>query len=110
MKTTTHTRHSQDLDISRLEMMKTYLVSLMDEDNCQKLTFLSPEVIEPIYNGSTRMNPATIFINTGSSEDIAYIREKAMQNQEEFSLTKVLYRSLFCVIKLNCIILNNKIN
>ncbi|HIP82921.1 MAG TPA: phosphoenolpyruvate carboxykinase (GTP) [Desulfocapsa sulfexigens] len=88
MKTNTRTPHSQDLDISRLEMMKTYLASLMDKDNCQKLTFLSPEVIEPIYNGSTRMNPATIFINTGSSEDIAYVRQKAMENKEEFSLTK----------------------
>ena len=88
MKTNTRTPHRQDLDISRLEMMKTYLASLMDKDNCQKLTFLSPEVIEPIYNGSTRMNPATIFINTGSSEDIAYVRQKAMENKEEFSLTK----------------------
>ncbi|HIQ37589.1 MAG TPA: phosphoenolpyruvate carboxykinase (GTP) [Desulfocapsa sulfexigens] len=88
MKTNTRTPHCQDLDISRLEMMKTYLASLMDKDNCQKLTFLSPEVIEPIYNGSTRMNPATIFINTGSSEDIAYVRQKAMENKEEFSLTK----------------------
>ena len=86
MKTTT--RNSQDIDISRLEMMKTYLVSLMDEANCQKLMFLSPEVIEPIYNGSTRMSPATIFINTGSPEDMAYIRQKAMEKKEEFSLIK----------------------
>ncbi len=82
------TRNSQDIDISRLEMMKTYLVSLMDEANCQKLMYCSPEVIEPIYNGSTRMSPTTIFINTGSPEDMAYIRQKAMEKKEEFSLTK----------------------
>ncbi len=88
MKTVTRTSHSQDLDISRLEMMKTYLVSLMDEDNCQKLAKLSPEAIEPIYNGSTRMNPTTIFINTGSPSDMAYVRQKAMEKKEELSLTK----------------------
>ncbi len=86
--TTVHTRNSQDVDISRLEMMKTYLVSLMDEANCQKLMHCSPEVIEPIYNGSTRMNPASIFINTGSQEDMAYIRQKALEKGEEFPLTK----------------------
>jgi phosphoenolpyruvate carboxykinase (GTP) len=86
--TASHTRNSQDIDISRLEMMKTYLVSLMDEANCQKLMHCSPEVIEPIYNGSTRMNPATIFINTGSDDDMAYIRQKALEKGEEFSLTK----------------------
>jgi phosphoenolpyruvate carboxykinase (GTP) len=88
MKTAARTSHSQDLDISRLEMMKTYLVSLMDEDNCQKLAKLSPEVIEPIYNGSTRMNPTTIFINTGSPSDMAYVRQKSMEKKEEFALTK----------------------
>ncbi len=86
--TTVHTRNSQDVDISRLEMMKTYLVSLMDEANSQKLMHCSPEVIEPIYNGSTRMNPASIFINTGSEEDMAYIRQKALDKGEEFPLTK----------------------
>ncbi|NOQ46036.1 MAG: phosphoenolpyruvate carboxykinase (GTP) [Desulfobulbaceae bacterium] len=85
---TVHTRNSLDVDISRLEMMRTYLVSLMDEANCQKLMYCSPEVIEPIYNGSTRMSPASIFINTGSREDVAYIRQKALETSEEFSLTK----------------------
>jgi len=51
----TRNRHSQDIDISRLEMMKTYLVSLMDKANFQKLKYCSPEIIEPINNGSTRM-------------------------------------------------------
>ncbi|HEB70494.1 MAG TPA: phosphoenolpyruvate carboxykinase (GTP) [Desulfobulbus sp.] len=78
----------RNIDISRLEMMRTYLVSLMDEANCRKLLDCSPEVIEPIYNGSTRMSPASIFINTGSREDIAYIRQQALQTGEEFTLLK----------------------
>ncbi len=86
--TTVHTQNNQDIDISRLEMMRTYLVSLMDEANSRKLMHCSPEVIEPIYNGSTRMSPASIFINTGSPEDMAYIRKKALEAGEEFQLTK----------------------
>lgn len=73
-------------DISRINMMRNYLVSLMDEANAAKLAYCSPEVIEPIYNGSTRMGPASIFINTGSQEDISYIRETALKQGEEFAL------------------------
>jgi len=83
-----HARNNRNVDISRLEMMRTYLVSLMDEANCQKLMYCSPEVIEPIYNGATRMSPASIFINTGSREDMSYIRQKALETGEEFSLTR----------------------
>ncbi|MCD6388647.1 MAG: phosphoenolpyruvate carboxykinase (GTP), partial [Desulfobulbaceae bacterium] len=86
--TAVHNRNSGNVNISRLEMMKTYLTSLMDEANCEKLMHCSPEVIEPIYNGSTRMSPASIFINTGSEEDMAYIRQKALDTEEEFTLTK----------------------
>jgi phosphoenolpyruvate carboxykinase (GTP) len=75
------------VNISRLEMMRTYLASLMDEANCQKLMHCSPEVIEPIYNGSTRMSPASIFINSGSAEDMAYVRKRALEAGEEFQLT-----------------------
>ncbi len=75
-----------DIDISRLEMMRTYLVSLMDAENSKKLMDCSPEVLVPIYNGTTRMSPASIFINTGSPEDIAYIRQKSLEIGEEFQL------------------------
>ncbi len=77
-----------DADISRLEMMRTYLVSLMDDANCEKLAHCSPDIIEPIYNGSTRMSPASIFINDGSAEDMAYIRKKALEAGEEFRLNR----------------------
>ena len=81
-------KNKQNRDISRLEMMKTYLISLMDGANCEKMADCSPEVIEPIYNGATRMSPASIFINTGSADDMAYIRQKALDVSEEFSLSR----------------------
>jgi phosphoenolpyruvate carboxykinase (GTP) len=81
-------KNSHNKDISRLEMMKCYLVSLMDEANCQKLMDCSPEVIEPIYNASTRMSPVSIFINNGSPQDMAYIRQRAFDTKEEFQLEK----------------------
>lgn len=86
--TSAHNKNSRDMDISRLEMMRSYLVSLMDEANCQKMMACSPEIIEPIYNGSTRMSPASIFINSGSPQDIAYIRQRALETGEEFQLKK----------------------
>lgn len=86
--TSAHTKHNHDTDISRLEMMRSYLISLMDEANCQKMMDCTPEVIEPIYNGSTRMSPASIFINSGSPQDMAYIRRRALEVGEEFQLKK----------------------
>lgn len=86
--TTAHSKNNNGMDISRLEMMKSYLVSLMDEANCQKMMDCSQEIIEPIYDGSTRMSPASIFINSGSPQDIAYIRQRALETGEEFQLEK----------------------
>lgn len=82
-------RHEQNSSTSvfRLETMKTYLVGLMDEANAAKLMHCSPAVIEPIFNGATRLNPASLFLNTGSEEDIAYIRQQAIKHNEEFLLT-----------------------
>jgi len=84
--TTAHKRHALDIDISRLEMMRTYLSSLMDEPNQKKMMECSYEVLEPIYNGATRNSPKSIFINSGSAEDIAYIRKMALEIGEEFQL------------------------
>ena len=85
---TGHRRHTMDVDISRLEMMKTYLISLMDEPNQKKMMECSPEVLVPIYNGATRMSPTSIFINTGSAEDIDCVRKRALKVGEEFQLAK----------------------
>ncbi|MEN8198479.1 MAG: phosphoenolpyruvate carboxykinase domain-containing protein [Thermodesulfobacteriota bacterium] len=87
-RTTADSGKSHPEEISRVEMMKTYLVSLMDEANRKKLLSCSPELLEPIYNGSTRMSPASIFINNGSAEDMAYIRQRALAASEEFQLAK----------------------
>jgi phosphoenolpyruvate carboxykinase (GTP) len=70
----------------RLEMMRTYLTGLMDEENYQKLVQCSPQVIEPIFNGAIRMDPASIYINTGSDKDIDYIRKVALARGEELPL------------------------
>ncbi len=78
---------SSKIDMFRLETMKTYLVGLMDESNCDKLMRLSPAVIKPIFNGATRLNPSSIFINTGSDEDMAYIRLQALKKGEEVALS-----------------------
>ena len=82
-----HFPQSGKTDVLRLKMMKTFLVGLMDEGNCNKLMFCSPAVIEPIFNGVTRLNPSSIFINTGSKEDIAYIRHQALKKNEESPLS-----------------------
>ncbi len=68
-------------------MMRSYLCGLMDESNYQKLLLCSPEVIEPIFNGATRMNPASIFINNGSPEDIQTIRQRSLELKEETALS-----------------------
>jgi phosphoenolpyruvate carboxykinase (GTP) len=58
----------------------------MNEANQEKMMECGPQVLEPIYNGATRMNPKSIFINSGSAEDIAYIRERALELGEEFKM------------------------
>ncbi|RWX44930.1 hypothetical protein H206_01215 [Candidatus Electrothrix aarhusensis] len=65
-------RHAQDgsTSVFRLETMRTYLEGLMDQADSAKLMQCSPAVIEPIFNGATRMNPASLFLNTGSKEDM----------------------------------------
>ncbi len=73
-------------ELFRLETMRTYLRGLMDADNREKLKKCSPAVIEPIFNGATRMNPASIFINTGSDEDMAAVRRRALSGGEEIRL------------------------
>jgi len=81
-------RNEKITEISRLEMMRTYLLSLMDEANSRKLMCCSQQVLEPIYNGATRMSPASIFMNSGSDEDMAYVRRKALEKGEELQLAK----------------------
>ncbi len=84
----TNKNQEQNTAILRLEMMKTYLADLMDESSRKKLMYCSPEVIKPIYNGATRFTPASIFLNSGSEEDMAYIRDQAIKNNEESPLSK----------------------
>jgi phosphoenolpyruvate carboxykinase (GTP) len=73
-------------DALRLKMMRTYLAGLMDENNYAKLIQCSSKVVEPIYNGAIRKDPSSIFINSGSQEDIDYIRQQALKKGEEMAL------------------------
>jgi len=57
----------------------------MDEPNQKKMMECSYEVLEPIYNGATRNSPKSIFINSGSAEDIAYIRKMALEKNTRTS-------------------------
>ncbi|MFO7606046.1 MAG: phosphoenolpyruvate carboxykinase domain-containing protein [Desulfurivibrionaceae bacterium] len=59
------------------------LSALMDEANAGKLARCSPEVLEPIHRGVVRMTPSSIFINTGSAEDLDYVRRQALARGEE---------------------------
>ncbi|MCI5149140.1 MAG: phosphoenolpyruvate carboxykinase (GTP), partial [Candidatus Electrothrix sp. MAN1_4] len=79
-------RQNRSATVSRLKTMKTYLASLMDEADSAKLMHCNPAIIEPIFNGATMMNPASLFLNTGSAEDMDYIRRQALNHNEEFSL------------------------
>lgn len=75
-----------NVDAPSLDIMLAYLENLMDEKNCAKLSRCSPEVVQPIYYGAIRVDPASIFINTGSEEDINYIRQQALEKGEELPL------------------------
>lgn len=81
-------RHAQvsSTSVFRLETMKSYLAGLMDQADSAKLMLCSPAIIEPIFNGATRLNPTSLFLNTGSAEDMAYIRQQALNHNEEYPL------------------------
>lgn len=78
--------HNHAATVSRLKTMKTYLAGLMNKADSAKLMHCSPAIIEPIFNGATMMNPASLFLNTGSAEDMDYIRQQALNHNEEFAL------------------------
>ncbi|MCW5212178.1 phosphoenolpyruvate carboxykinase (GTP) [Desulfobulbus sp. TB] len=78
--------HNHAAEVSRLKTMKTYLAGLMNKADSAKLMHCSPAIIEPIFNGATMMNPASLFLNTGSAEDMDYIRQQALNHNEEFAL------------------------
>lgn len=57
---------------------------LMNEREFQKLARIrNEELIKWIYEVAEIAGPSSIFINTGSPEDIDYIRRRALENREE---------------------------
>jgi phosphoenolpyruvate carboxykinase (GTP) len=75
--------NSDDQRRLRTETMRSRLSALVDRKNAEKLTLCSAEVLEPIHTGVVRMAPSSIFINTGSAEDLDYVRRQALARGEE---------------------------
>lgn len=61
----------------------------LDEVNQQKLLAIKTEdALIKIANAINICNPDTVFINTGSTEDVEWVKEYSLQNGEEKKLSK----------------------
>jgi phosphoenolpyruvate carboxykinase (GTP) len=59
----------------------------LDETNLSRIKKIThPEVVIKIANSISMCNPDSVFINTGSESDKAYIREMSLRNGEEAKL------------------------
>jgi len=68
---------------------KDVIVQKLDETNKKKLLAIkSEDALTKIANAITICNPDSVFINTGSEEDIQWIREYSLNKGEEKKLTK----------------------
>ncbi|MCP3876017.1 MAG: phosphoenolpyruvate carboxykinase (GTP), partial [Desulfobacteraceae bacterium] len=57
-----------------------------DEQRAKLLKVKHPEVLKRIANAIVLCNPKSIFVNTGSSEDKAFIKNLSLEKKEERSL------------------------
>ena len=73
--------------ITTFEAAMRLFESRLDEKNLSRIQEIkNPEVAVKIANSIAMCEPETIFINTGSESDRAYIREMALKNGEEANL------------------------
>lgn len=73
--------------ITTFEAAMRLFENRLDEKNLSRLQEIkNPEVAVKIANSIAMCEPETIFINTGSESDRAYIREMALKNGEEANL------------------------
>ncbi len=63
------------------------LQSITDKQNMEKLSLCDETVINHIYKAALLMQPKSIFINRASKDDLRYIREMAIREQEEQPLS-----------------------
>ena len=73
--------------ITTFEAAMRLFENRLDEKNLSRIHQIkNPEVAVKIANSIAMCEPETIFINTGSESDRAYIREMALKNGEEANL------------------------
>jgi phosphoenolpyruvate carboxykinase (GTP) len=76
-------------DITSLAAAKAIFEKRLDSINLGKLSRITnEEALIKIANAISICNPDSIFINTGSPEDVQWIREYALKTGEEKPLTK----------------------
>lgn len=74
-------------DITTFEAAMRLFENRLDEENLSRIQKIkNPEVAVKIANSIAMCEPETVFINTGSESDKAYIREIALKNGEEAKL------------------------
>ncbi len=74
-------------DITTFEAAMRLFENRLDENNLSRIQKIkNPEVAVKIANSIAMCEPETVFINTGSESDKAYIREIALKNGEEAKL------------------------
>ena len=73
--------------ITTFEAAMRLFENRLDEKNLSRIQEIkNPEVAVKIANSIAMCEPETVFINTGSESDKAYIRELALKNGEEANL------------------------
>jgi len=73
--------------ITTFEAAMRLFENRLDEKNLSRIQEIkNPEVVLKIANSIVMCEPETVFINTGSESDKAYIREMALKNGEEAKL------------------------
>ncbi len=73
--------------ITTFEAAMRLFENRLDEKNLSRIQEIkNPEVAVKIANSIAMCEPETVFINTGSESDRAYIRELALKNGEEANL------------------------
>jgi len=74
-------------DITTIEAAMRLFENRLDKKNLSRIQEIkNPEVVVKIANSIAMCDPETVFINTGSESDKAYIREMALKNGEEANL------------------------
>jgi phosphoenolpyruvate carboxykinase (GTP) len=73
--------------ISSVEDARLVFEKKIDKNNLSKLLQIKhPDILIKIANAIVMCNPDTIFINTGTDEDMKHVRNLSLKNKEESPL------------------------